>query len=134
MYVFLSYAMDDRKWAEALADYLMQEGFEVWDPATNVLPGDNPGTEVEKALENSEAMVVVLSPKSMRSHAVNSEIQYALGSSRFKNRLIPVLIGGKVEAPWADFVQVIQAAGRDEKKVGHLVADSLRKSAVKSSR
>jgi len=130
MNVFLSYAMDDRDLAESLRTQLSKAGFEVWDPIVGLLPGDNVGTQIETALEKSEAMVVVVSPESQKSPFVNSEIQFALGSPRYKNRLIPVVTRGSIQAPWTDYVKVIEATGRSAYQVGRMVVDALNKSAV----
>jgi hypothetical protein len=134
MNVFLSYAAEDQDLADSLRSQLSKAGFEVWDPIARLLPGDNVGTQIEAALEKSEAMVVLLSPKSQRSPFVNSEIQFALGSPRYKNRLIPVLVQGSTDAPWTDYVDVINAATRSPDQVGRMVVDALKKSAVSSSR
>jgi len=92
MDVFLSYADADQKLAADLASYLTRAGFVVRDPLKESLPGDNIGSQIETALEKSDAMVVLLSPDASRSQYVNSEIQYALGSPQYKNRLIPVVV------------------------------------------
>jgi hypothetical protein len=127
MNVFLSYASDDRDYAKSLYTQLVQAGFEVQDPQTSSLPGDNVGKEIGAALEKSDAMVVVVTPQSQKSPFVTGEIQFALGSSRYKNRLIPVLVEGSIKAPWADYVQVINAAGRSATHVGRMVVDALNK-------
>ncbi|HMO65669.1 MAG TPA: TIR domain-containing protein [Verrucomicrobiota bacterium] len=56
MKVFLSYGPADQKAATALAEALAAEGFSVWDPATEILPGDNHGRLVGEALEEAEGM------------------------------------------------------------------------------
>jgi TIR domain len=134
MNVFLSYATEDQDLADSLRTHLSKAGFEVWDPIAQLLPGDNVGTQIEAALEKSEAMVVLLSPKSQRSPFVNSEIQFALGSSRYKNRLIPVLVQGSIDVPWIEYVDVINAATRSPDQVGRLVVDALKKSPIQASR
>lgn len=101
MNIFLSYASDDRDYAQSLYSYLVAAGFNVEDPLEKHFPGDNVGKQIGSALEKSDAMVVVVTPEAQKSPFVNSEIQFALGSSRYKNRLIPVLIEGSIEAPWA---------------------------------
>lgn len=98
--VFLSYADADRKWAELIADGLMQRGFAVWYDARQVLPGDNLAAMVSRALEESGWMVVLISPHSLKSRAVRSEIDYALGTLRYAHRLIPVIIKNSADMPW----------------------------------
>ncbi|PWU10843.1 MAG: toll/interleukin-1 receptor domain-containing protein [Verrucomicrobia bacterium] len=92
MKVFLSYSSEDRAVAKQIASKLTKAGLKAWDRADAVLPGDNWGLEVGKALEQSKAMVVLISPKSVKSESVQHELQYALITSRFKGRVVPVLV------------------------------------------
>jgi hypothetical protein len=98
--VFLSYAKRDDKLAQALRAELEKGGFEVWDPAAKLSPGDNWGLELGKGLRDAEAMVVLLSPAALASEHVKREIDYALGEPRFKGRLIPVVVRAVKELPW----------------------------------
>ena len=45
-------------------------------------------------------MVVLVSPEAMKSPMVRNQIQYALGSLRFENRLIPVIVRPTPDLPW----------------------------------
>ena len=98
--VFLSYAERDDKPAQALRTELEKGGFEVWDPAARLTPGDNWALEEGKALKEAEAIVVLLSPAALASDHVKREIDYALGEPRFKDRLIPVVVRPVKEIPW----------------------------------
>jgi hypothetical protein len=98
--VFLSYAQRDDKLAQALRTELEKGGFEVWDAAARLTPGDNWALEQGKALADAEAMVVLLSPAALASDHVQREIDYALGEPRFKGRLIPVVVRPVKEIPW----------------------------------
>ena len=62
-------------------------------PDLNHLPGDNWAANVGRALEESEAMVVLLTPAAVDSPYVMHEIEYALGAKNYSNRLVPVLVG-----------------------------------------
>ncbi len=97
--VFLSYAQSDRAWARKLTELLGAEGFRVFDPG-DLLPGDNWSLEIGQALDSSEAMIVLISPASVSSPWVQREIQYALGSERFQDRLIPVEVVPTRDFPW----------------------------------
>src|SRR6266446_4006827 len=68
--VFLSYSAEDRKVARALASRLAEAGFETWDPAAALFPGDNWALRIGQALQESDAMVVLVSPDSMKSESV----------------------------------------------------------------
>ena len=62
-----------------------------------IMPGDNWAQHVSNALQESEAMVVLLTPDAVQSEWVRREmrwnIEYALGEVRFRSRLIPVVAG-----------------------------------------
>ena len=105
MQVFISYSQQDEEWASKIRKVLEKEGLDVWDEGREILPGDNWAEKVGEALQESEAMVVLLTPNSPRSTNVKREIEYALGEKRYKDRLIPVIVGGykdftKEGIPW----------------------------------
>ena len=72
MKVFISYAPVDAELARRVADVLKAAGFQVWDNS-QVLPGDNWGAKLAEALQDSEAMVVLLTPNSLRSPNIQFE-------------------------------------------------------------
>jgi hypothetical protein len=72
---------------------LEKAGLDVWDDRREILPGDNWADKVAQALRESDAMVVLLTPETLRSSWVSREIEYALGEKGYRNRLIPVLVG-----------------------------------------
>lgn len=105
MKVFLSYAKSDEKLARRIGDALSQVGLTVWDYRREVLPGDLWSEKATQALRGSDAMVVLLTPDGVQSEQVRWEIEYALGSQAFKNRLIPVIVGApdniqRNSVPW----------------------------------
>jgi len=100
MRVFLSYEAADRKIAENLALRLKELGFTVWYPDQDLFPGDNSPLEIGKALQQSNAMVVLISPRSAKSSLVLRDIEFALGSLRYQNRLIPVIVKPSSHVPW----------------------------------
>jgi hypothetical protein len=104
MQVFISHAATDAKLAKRIADVLREAGLQVWDD-TQILPGDNWGAKLAEALQESDAMVVLLTPNSVGSPNLNYEVGYALGKSDYKGRLIPVIAAPlgqlpKEDIPW----------------------------------
>ena len=80
-------------------------GLEVWNLDRELLPGDNWAHEVSRALEESQAMVVLLTPAAIDSPYVRRDVEFALGAKNFSNRLIPVVVGDpdqfpKQRLPW----------------------------------
>ena len=105
MKVFISHAYTDDPFVRKVAAGLEEVGLEVWDATREILPGDNWADKIAQALQESEAMVVLLTPDALLSSPVRWDIQYALGEQNYRNRLIPVLIGDpenlpKENVPW----------------------------------
>ena len=98
--VFLSYSSEDGEVAKKLGSRLAETGLEIWDPAESLFPGDNWALRIGRALEESDAMVVLVSPSSMKSESVRQELEYALGSARYKGRLLPVILKPAKDMPW----------------------------------
>ncbi len=100
MKIFISYCQSDRNWARELISRLSAEGLQVWDSDQEVAPGENWSLKAGKALEESDTMIVLLSPDSMASPWVRREIDYALSSSKYKDRLILVVTSPTEDIPW----------------------------------
>jgi hypothetical protein len=100
MQIYLSYAESDRVVAKALSSQLARRGLSVWSPDQEVLPGDNVWLETGEALKRSTAMVILVSPESMRSEHVRREIEYALGDPNYEHRVFPVRVRPTNDIPW----------------------------------
>ena len=100
MQIFLSYARSDEAFAKALSSQLTKRGLSVWSTDDEVLPGDNAWLRAGEALKNSKAMVVLVSPQSMRSEHVRREIEYALGDPNYEGRVFPVQVRPTQNIPW----------------------------------
>src|SRR5438128_1159657 len=100
MQVFISHADADSDLAWELAAGLSEAGIDVWFARDQLFPGDNWQLAIGKALERSKAMIVLVSPESVKSTFVRSEIQFALGSLNYENRVIPVLVRPTDKIPW----------------------------------
>lgn len=108
MKVFLSYAHDDAALAGRVCKALAESGLEVTDPGRDHLPGENWAGEVARALEESDAMVVLLTPAAVGSLDVKRNIEYALGSKNYSNRLIPVVVGDPKGFPVAGVPWIVR--------------------------
>ena len=112
MKVFISHSFTDTKLAKRVADTLREAGFQVWDD-TQILPGENWAESIGKALNESDAMVVLLTPSSIRSSNITYEVGFALGKYKYKDRLIPVIAAPAEqfesgEIPWVFNLQQFQ--------------------------
>jgi len=129
MKVFISHAGADETFVRKVVAGLEEAGFEAWDASREILPGDNWADKTARALQESEAMVVLLSPDALRSGSVRREIDYALGEQRYSNRLIPVLPKelNEEEIPWIlRHLRMIQLGGDAKEEEGiHQIAQAL---------
>jgi hypothetical protein len=77
--VFISYASEDRKSAEKLYRDLKSEGYDVWIDSQNLMAGSNWSLEIQKAIRESQYVVVVLSSNSVSKRGyIQKEIRQAL--------------------------------------------------------
>jgi hypothetical protein len=103
--VYLSYTRRESGLAAAVAQVLQAEDCLVWYDRQSIDPGSKLEVELLRALEDSDSMIALLSPHAYSSSWVREELGYALFEERFKNRLLPVLIGdasleGFSRLPW----------------------------------
>ena len=106
--VFLSHSHADARLAARISVALQRNGLEVWDTDLDVLPGDNWAAAVGRALEESEAMVVLLTRDAINSPNVRREIEYAPGAKRYSNRLIPVAVGDRARLPTHEIPWIVR--------------------------
>ncbi|MGH9842248.1 MAG: toll/interleukin-1 receptor domain-containing protein [Blastocatellia bacterium] len=97
MQVFISHSGETEGLVRRIAKALEEEGLRAWDPYFEVLPGDNMPEMTAKALAESEAMVVLLTPESINSRWVQSDIDYAIGHTAYTNRLVPVIVDSSIK-------------------------------------
>jgi hypothetical protein len=109
MKIFISHSAEDRETAGRLAKGLQEAGHRVWMPEEEIFPGDNWAEAVSRALEEAEAMVVLLTEAGLRSMRVKREMLYALGEKRFEDRLIPVAVGPRDQLPKEDLPWVFDS-------------------------
>ncbi|HEY0762657.1 MAG TPA: TIR domain-containing protein [Pyrinomonadaceae bacterium] len=105
MQVFLSHSSKDRDLIRKITDELKRAGMDVWDDTREIWSGDNWAQMTSQALEESQAMVVLLTPESMDTKWIKWNIGFALGNIAYERRLIPVLVGdpnqfSKEQIPW----------------------------------
>jgi WD40 repeat protein len=87
--VFISYSRKNVDFAERLARDLSDAGLDVWIDIRKIQAGDSWRDEIFKGINNSEMMVVCLSPDSVASEWVRREIFLARSQHRF---IIPVMV------------------------------------------
>ncbi len=104
MKVFLSHAQKDEALASNLANRLQKGGFDVWNEKEDISPGENWAKKMGEALDDSELMVILLTPKAMESDSIRRDIEFAIGSQKFADRVFSVFVGPTDHAdkdfPW----------------------------------
>lgn len=104
----------------------MEAGFDVWFDQFELYPGDNLYSKIGAALHSADAMIVLISPDSMKSRWVIGEIQYAIGSTRFAGRVIPVIVKPAYEIPLILRQFHMIDADNDPDRVVRMIATALR--------
>jgi len=110
----------------ALSNQLVKRGLKVWLIEDQVLPGDNVWLRIGEALKTSRAMVVLLSPDSVRSDNLRREIEYALGDANYEGRVFPVLVRPTKDIPWILRKFRIFDGKQNIAKVGASIAEALK--------
>jgi hypothetical protein len=94
--VFISSSTRDSQW---VTDYLLPQlqdaGLRVWTSDTNIRPGDRWGSEIERAIEQSCNMLVVLSPDSTASIWISREseaFRSLMLAEKSERRLVPIVL------------------------------------------
>jgi len=127
MNVYISHSQADEKLADELRTALERHDIEVWNPASQIAPGANWGLKYGRALQNADVVVVLLSPQSVKSDLVRLEIEYALSSPQFRDRLIPVIVKPTEDIPWILRKQQVIRATKDPDETARRIASALRK-------
>ena len=89
--VFISYSRRDLTFVEQLAADLKEAGLDVWYDLSRLEGGVRWSRAIEKAIRDSQYMIVVLSPDSAELEWVEKEFLFASGLSSLKGKIIPLL-------------------------------------------
>jgi hypothetical protein len=129
--IFFSYSRDDSGFVLKLAQELRDAGADVWLDQLDIKPGSRWDRSIEKALDASKTVLVILSKTSVASHNVMDEVSYAMEEGK---KIVPVLFE-ECDIPFrirrfhfADFTSshqkgissLIDALGLEEKVVANL--------------
>ena len=104
MKVFISYSSKDGALAARIASYLERAGLDVWYDKQEIMPGDNWADKIAQGLNESDAMVVLLSEGALSSEFIRRDIDFALSQKPFRRRVVPVFVGDlwnhQEDVPW----------------------------------
>lgn len=89
MQVFICYSRADKQFAMQLVDDLAEYEIEVWMDVRSIPTGSNWDLEVQKGLDHSDAMLVLLSPDSSASQNVADEWSYFIERNK---PIVPIMV------------------------------------------
>jgi hypothetical protein len=72
--VFISHVEEDAKIALDIADGLEKEGYQTWYYERDTLTGPSYLIQTKQAIENSQAVIVIISPNSLGSNQITKEV------------------------------------------------------------
>ena len=120
--IFISYSRKDLTFVKKLASDLEDAGYDVWYDLTDLEGGDRWADAIEDAIRESEAFIVVVSPRSVESEWVQKEFLFA---GNLHKRIVPVLYE-KCELPlWLLNIHYVDIQGRNYKENFPYIIESL---------
>jgi hypothetical protein len=127
--IFISYLSVDADFVEKLAEDLRHHNFTVWLDKWNMSSGANIAEEIDRGLEESGFLLVVLSENSVKSKWLGEEwgAKYADEIQKDKIMVIPVIIGEISEKNIPGILRGKQRLNlsRDDDKEIHRVTNDL---------
>jgi len=125
--IFVSYSSSDRPFAMHLAEKLEQLGARIWIDQHHIQLGEDWDNSIEKALDSSDTLLLIISSTAVDSENVKDEVSIAIQENK---RLVPILIA-PCELPmrwkrkhYADFVSQPDKAIKDLVKALGLKEDA----------
>jgi hypothetical protein len=94
--IFISYSRIDSTTADQLVDALEELGIDVFRDIKNIEWGQSIPAKVMEGLEGAAAIIVILSPGSLKSQWVSYEIGFATASQK---RILPFLTHPALDVP-----------------------------------
>ena len=123
--VFLSYASADKAIAEQVAKRLKSSGIDLPMLSNAGRPGDDFAEMLRKALQESDAVVVVLSDASVNSAFVMAELGAAMALNK---RIIPIKLSSSplpISLPAGLNLQILDAEGMSADEVAANIRERL---------
>jgi TIR domain len=88
--IFVSYVEEDGSVAQAIAAHLEKRAFRAWYYQRDSLPGPTYVQQVLRSIESADALLLILSPRTLASRQVGIEIIHGHESGK---ALVPILAG-----------------------------------------
>lgn len=94
--IFISHSATDKAIARKLADQLRDAGAVVWLDDEELLPGDSIANEITKAIQASDAMLLLVSSDHSKKRWLSAEVATAMAQGK---RILPVILNKSAELP-----------------------------------
>lgn len=94
--VFMSYSHKDSDVADQIGDILSEQKVDFFRDRKDIEWGDSINSEVRLGLEEASALLVIVSPASLKSHWVPYEVGYA---SALGKKILPYLTHPSIDVP-----------------------------------
>ena len=108
-HVFISYHHDDGDFAENLISRIEKAGFETWVDDARLHGGEDWRTEIDQAIKDAFALIVIMTPEARSSEYVTYEWAFAWGAGV---KVIPVLNKDTKLHPRLEALQYLNFASR----------------------
>ena len=119
-FVFVSYARDDAQTVVPIIQAMRSAGARVWWDQ-GVQPGQRFGDEIERRLDECEAVVVFLSARALQSDWILEETKHALENGK---QLVPVLLdGSSLPLEWKSLIGRIQHIAGERRSATSIAGD-----------
>ena len=87
--IFVSYSRRNSDFTQEITKELLAAGCQLWFDQLHIKTGEAWDSSINKALDDADGLLLILSKASVASENVMDEISYALGEEK---KIIPILI------------------------------------------
>jgi hypothetical protein len=108
-HIFISHSHADSDFAEILHNRLIDKGFDVWRD-TGIIPGKDWRDEIDRAIKEASALIVIITPQSQASEYVTYEWAFAWGA---RVPVIPLLLKKTELHPRLETLQYLNFTDRN---------------------
>jgi hypothetical protein len=122
--VFLSHSNEDRDVARRVLSHLVRLGFAAWHDGL-ISPGENWAVEVRRGLDQSSAVLFLVSPHSASSAHSLSELRYAIDQDKDIFPLLVAAVGPDSIPSELSGYDLIDAVGIDDADLGARLEEQL---------
>jgi hypothetical protein len=109
--VFISHAHEDNETARGLTKELNRKGFSVWFDERELKSGEAWEQQIKDAISGCNALLLLVSKKTMLSNIVLAEVGMALGQGK---RVIPIMVEDQDEQVRAKVFENFDLSGNFE--------------------